>query len=62
MKHVIKNSVLHNHQFYEQHSCSYLTEDMTRVNFKKPKSLNYSGKIYTWCKNHEKYSTTRESS
>jgi len=22
---------------------------MTRVNFKKPKNLNYLGKMYTWC-------------
>jgi len=22
---------------------------MTRVNFEKPKNLNYLGKMYTWC-------------
>ena len=27
--------VLHNHPFYVQHSCSYLIENMTRVNLKK---------------------------
>jgi len=30
-----KFSVLHNHIFYVQHFCSYLTEYMTRVNLKK---------------------------
>jgi len=44
-----KNSLLHNLQFYVQHFCSYLTENVTRVNFKKLKILNYLGKIYTWC-------------
>jgi len=42
-----KFSVLHNHHFYVQHFCSYLTENMTGVNFKKSKSLIYLGKFYT---------------
>ena len=58
-KHCHQFPVLHNHQFYAQHFCLYLTENMTRANFKKPKILNYLLEIYT-CKNQEKYSTTWE--
>jgi hypothetical protein len=38
-----KFSLLHNHPFYMQHFCSYLTENMIRINFKTPKSLIYLG-------------------
>jgi len=53
MKLVINIQNLTITSFKEQHFCSYLTENMTRVNFKKPKILNYLRKIYIWCKNHE---------
>ena len=62
MKLVINIQNLTITSFKEQHFCSYLTENMTRVNFKKPKSLIYLGKFYTWGQNHNTYSNSWESS